>query len=377
MIAVIFWGALGLIAYTYFGYPATLYLISWFRSNPVQRGPIRPRVSLIIAAYNEESGIREKIENTLGLDYPSESREIIVTSDGSTDKTNDIVASYKSSGVRLVDLRERKGKERAQWAAIQVATGDILVFSDVATIIERNALLRIVSNFRDPAVGCVSSEDKLLSDTSTTDGEGFYVKYEMFLRQLESQVNSLVGLSGSFFAARRELCQDWSFDKDSDFLMAFHAVKKGYRAVADPTAIGFYRAVSTHHQEFRRKVRTVLRGISGVMGNLDVLDPLKYGLFAFQVFSHKLLRWLVPVCMGCAFVSNLILLSVSGLYQWLLVGQIMFYVAATLGLLVKQFGRHILFKVPAFFTLVNASIAVAWVQYLTGHRVVQWEPSRR
>ena len=113
------------------------------------------------------------------------------------------------------------------------------------------------------------------------------------------------------------------------------------------------------------------------MGNLDVLDPLKYGLFAFQVFSHKLLRWLVPVCMGCAFVSNLILLSVSGLYQWLLVGQIMFYVAATLGLLVKQFGRHILFKVPAFFTLVNASIAVAWVQYLTGHRVVQWEPSRR
>jgi len=233
MIEIVFWVSLALIAYTYFGYPATLYLISWFRQNPVSPRSGRPTVSFIIAAYNEGDGIGEKIKNTLALDYPSEDREIIVASDGSTDNTNDIVANYKSSGVRLVALRERKGKEWAQWAAIQVATGEILVFSDVATLIEKNSLLHIVSNFQDPTIGCVSSEDRILRETSMTEGEGFYVEYEMFLRQLESQVNSLVGLSGSFFAARRKLCLDWSLDKDNDFIMAFHVVKKGYRSVTD------------------------------------------------------------------------------------------------------------------------------------------------
>jgi len=377
MAEVIFWGSLALTAYAYFGYPATLYLLSVFRSHPVQRGPVQPRVSMIIAAYNEEKRIREKIENSLGVDYPSDSREIIVASDGSTDKTNDIVASYKSNGVRLVALQERQGKEHAQWAAIRVATGEIMVFSDVAAILGKDALLRIASSFHDPSVGCVSGEDKVLSNTSTTDGEGFYVKYEMFLRRLESQVNSLVGLSGSFFAVRKELCRVWSFDKDSDFLTAFRAVQQGYRAVSDQTAIGFYKSVSSPKREFQRKVRTVLRGISVFMGHWEVLNPFKYGLFAFQVFSHKLLRWLVPLFMVCAFVSNLFLVSDSNMYQLLFVGQIAFYVAATLGLLVEQFRRHIVFKVPAFFTLVNASIAVAWVQYLTGHRAIQWEPSRR
>lgn len=377
MIEIVFWLTLTLIAYTYFGYPATLYLISRLRRNPVSRRSGRLSVSFIIAAYNEGDGIGEKLKNTLALDYPLEDREIIVASDGSTDMTNEIVASYKSSGVRLIALHERKGKEWAQWAAIQVARGEVLVFSDVATLIEKNSLLHIVSNFHDPSIGCVSSEDRILRETSMIEGEGLYVKYEMYLRKLESQVHSLVGLSGSFFAARRELCLDWSLDKDNDFLMAFHVVKKGYRSIADPTAIGFYTAVSTHRQDFRRRVRTVLRGISGFMESLEFLDPIKYGIFAFQLFSHKLLRWLVPLFMGCAFVSNLLLLSDSDLYRWLFLGQIMFYMTATLGLLVKEIRRQMFFKMLAYFALANVSIALAWIQYLTGHRAVQWEPSRR
>lgn len=377
MAEVTFWISVTLILYTYFGYPAFLYLLSAFKSYPVRRGPIQPRITVIITAHNEERRIRGKIENTLELDYPIEKREIIVASDGSTDETNEIICEYKERGVILVAPSERKGKEYAQWQAIQVATGEILIFSDVATILEEDALLHIVSNFSDPTVGCVSSEDKILTGTETTAGEGFYIKYEMLLRQLESRVNSLVGLSGSFFAGRRSICQEWSTVLASDFVSVIHAVNKGYRAVTDPKSIGFYKTARSEREEFQRKVRTVVRGISVVMNHLEILNPFKYGFFSIQAISHKLLRWLVPLFMISAFVSNIFLVANYSLYKWLFAGQVVFYSLAVMGLLVKKFNQGILFKVPAFFTLVNISIAVAWIKYLSGHRAIQWQPSRR
>lgn len=377
MVEIIFWTSVGLILYTYFGYPVLLYLLSVFKNNPVRRESIRPRVTIIIAAHNEEGRIRGKIENTLSLNYPTERREIIVASDGSTDRTHEIVCEYKDRGVILVAPSERKGKEYAQWQAIQVATGEILVFSDVATLIGKDSLLHIVSNFHDPTVGCVSSEDEILTETETTAGEGFYVKYEMLLRRLESRVNSLVGLSGSFFAVRREICQEWANDMDSDFATVFRAVKKGYRAVSDSTAVGFYPLVSSLKREFQRKVRTVLRGISGLAGHMETLNPFRYGFFSIQVLSHKLLRWSVPLFMVSAFASNIFLAANFAFYRWLLAGQVVFYSLAVLGLLAEKFNRSILFKVPTFFTMVNITIAVAWIKYLSGHRALQWEPSKR
>lgn len=336
-----------------------------------------PQISVIITAHNEERRIREKIENTLKLDYPIEKREIVVASDGSTDKTNEIVCEYKDRGVTLVAPTERKGKEYAQWQAIQVVSGEILVFSDVATILKEDALLQIVSNFHDPAVGCVSSEDEILGGAGTTGGEGFYVKYEMFLRRLESRVNSLIGLSGSFFAVRKEICKEWSTVLASDFMSVIYAVKKGYRAVADPKSVGFYKTASSERDEFQRKVRTVMRGITALMSYPEVLNPFNYGLFSLQILSHKLLRWLVPLFMVTAFWGNLFLAANHALYWWLLAGQVIFYSFALLGLLVKKLKHRNLFKVPVFFTLVNVSIAVAWIKYLSGHRSVKWEPSKR
>ncbi len=377
MAVVIFWTSVGLILYTYFGYPALLYLLSAFRDIPVRRSLLRPRISIIIAAHNEERRIRGKIENTLSLDYPSEKREIIVASDGSMDRTNEIVLEYKDRGVILVAPFERKGKESVQWEAIQGASGEILIFSDVATTISKDGLLQIVSNFHDPTVGCVSSEDKILIDTETTGGEGFYVKYEMLLRRFESRVNSLVGLSGSFFGVRKKLCQEWSTILASDFVLVIHAVKQGYRAVTDPMTIGFYKTVHSERDEFQRKVRTVIRGISVFMSYPEILNPLKYGFFSIQAISHKLLRWFVPLFMMLAFMSNMFLAIDNSQYRSLFIGHMTFYALAIVGLLVKRFNRNILFKVPAFFTLVNIAITAAWIKYLSGYRAVQWEPSKR
>ncbi len=377
MVEAIFWISAFSILYAYFGYPAFLYFLSFFKGRPVLKERIQPYISVIIAACNEERRIRDKIENTLSLDYPTDKKEIIVASDGSTDRTNEIASEYKERGVILVAPVKRRGKEAVQWEAIQVARGEILIFSDVATTLAKDGLLQIVSNFYDPTVGCVSSEDEVLADVETSGGEGSYVQYEMFLRRLESQVNSLVGLSGSFFAVRRELCNEWSTTLPSDFTMVISSVKQGYRGVSDPLTIGFYRTVRSDKDEFQRKVRTVLRGMNALMSHPEVLNPFRYGFFSIQIFSHKLFRWLVPIFMVIAFASNLALIEKSFVYKLFLLSQLIFYMLASLGLISEKLRRNSFFKMPAFLTLANFSIAVAWIRYLRGQRAILWTPSKR
>jgi cellulose synthase/poly-beta-1,6-N-acetylglucosamine synthase-like glycosyltransferase len=255
----LFWFSILAIFYAYMGYPLLLKGLSIYRSRSIVKKPIRPDVSLIIAAYNEEDKIRDKLENTLQLDYPSNKLEIIIASDCSKDRTDGIVKTYSSKGVKLVRAPERRGKEHAQKLVVESARGEILVFSDVGTILKPDALQKIVVNFADPSVGCVSGVDKILTQNGTVSGENFYVKYEMYLRRLESEVNSLVGLSGSFFAARREVCKDWKTDLQSDFNTLLNSIRIGLRGVSDPDAIGYYRNVKSHKKEFERKVRTVAR----------------------------------------------------------------------------------------------------------------------
>ena len=182
--------------------------IGLFRARPLHRDSITPRVSFVIAARNEEARIAQKLDNTLQQDYPADALEIIVASDCSTDGTDAIVRAY-GGRARLVRARERQGKEAAQRLAVLESSGDILVFSDVATALTSDAVSVIVRNFADPTVGCVSSVDRFVNADGRLSGEGAYVRYEMFLRALESRVNTLVGLSGSFFAARRDVCRQW------------------------------------------------------------------------------------------------------------------------------------------------------------------------
>lgn len=362
-----------LCAYSYFVYPALLAVLGLFRRFEPAKKDIEPTVTLIIAAYNEKDRIVEKLENSLALDYPADKLQIMVASDASTDGTDDVARGYPRVVVSRAEVR--KGKEACQKLAITRATGEILVFTDAATRLEPDAIRVLARNFADPKVGGVSSEDKFIGEAT---GEGLYVKYEMFLRRLESRVNSLVGLSGSFFAARREVCRDWADDLQSDFNTVMNCVKNGYRAIADFEMIGYYKDIKKGQSEFDRKVRTLVRGLTVFFRSLEMLNFFKYGLFSWQIFSHKLMRWLVPF-----FMMALLAASAAGAAMGdragiaMLAAQAVVYFAVTAGHFFPAVQGNKLLKVFYFFTQVNLAILMAWVRYLSGHRVKMWEPSKR
>ncbi|MGQ0554979.1 MAG: glycosyltransferase family 2 protein [Nitrospiraceae bacterium] len=375
---IIFWISIGLVMYAYFGYPILLWVLTHLRSRDVLKGDISPSVTFIITAYNEEGRIQEKLDNTLQLIYPVGKLEILVASDCSSDRTDEIVSFYAVRGIRLIRAVSRKGKEAAQKLAVEAATGEILVFSDVATILPNNAITNIVKNFHDSSVGCVSSVDRFLDHDGCVSGEGLYVRYEMFLRSLETRANSLVGLSGSFFAARSMVCKrGWSDDLQSDFNTVLNSVRLGLRGVADPDSIGYYKNIADERKEYDRKVRTVLRGISVFMRSWGLVNPLCYPVFAWQLVSHKLCRWVVPFGMLTALLSNAVQATASAWYAVLFASQVMFYGVALGGVLVRPLLKLSLVRLPSFFLVVNVSILQAWILYWSGERVVVWEPSKR
>ena len=370
---IAFWGSVALVFYAYVGYPCALRALAAFRDRPVIRDERRTaRVSFIITAHNEAARIEDKIQNTLEQDYPADALEILVASDCSTDGTDAIVAAH-SPRVRLVRATERRGKEAAQELALQSASGEILIFSDVATALDRDGVATMVANFADPTVGCVSSIDRFVDDDGRVSGEGAYVRYEMSLRALETRVNSLVGLSGSFFAARRAVCARWASDRQSDFSTLLRAVDLGLRGVLDPRTAGYYRNIADDRRELDRKVRTVVRGLHVLASNARMLNPLRYGLFAWQLASHKLCRWLVPVAMVLAALANAVLLPRSSFYALTMILQGAFYAVALAGLWTKAPGL----RLPAYLLRANFAVLLAWIRFGRGERIAMWNPSDR
>jgi GT2 family glycosyltransferase len=372
MAELAFWCMVALIVYAYAGYPCVLLGLSLVRTRQVRKDDVGARVSFVIAAHNEARRIRDKIDNTLRQDFPPERLEIIVASDCSTDGTDAIVAAC-SNRVTLVRAAERRGKEAAQQLAVERSSGQIVIFSDVATALAPDAVSNIVRNFADPTVGCVSSVDRFVDADGRPSGEGAYVRYEMWLRALETRVNSLVGLSGSFFAVRREVCRRWTADRQSDFSTLLNAVDMGLRGVLDPDSAGYYRNIADDRRESQRKTRTVVRGIAVLAAHRHMLNPLRYGLFAWQLGSHKLCRWLVPFAMAAALPINLMLAPGSPLYTATLSLQIAFYAAALAG----ERTRARALRIPSFLLMSNLAILTAWLRYVRGERITLWNPSDR
>lgn len=366
-----------LIFHAYFGYPLSLWLLQRWKAKTVVKKPYNPFITLIITACNEEKRIIKKLDNTLKLDYPKELLQVIIASDGSSDATNQIVVEYAAHGFELLAIPERRGKENAQKEAVRLARGEILIFSDVATIIEPHGLQTICANFADGSVGCVSSVDKVLGRDGKPCGEGAYVRYEMWLRSLESRVSSLVGLSGSFFAARKQVCQDFSGDMQSDFRTVLNSMRLGLRGVSDPASIGYYPDVADNKKEFNRKVRTVLRGQTVFFRNMEFLNARRYGLFSYQYFCHKLLRWLVPIFLLAALVTNTLLAPGSVMYSAVALLHYAFYILAGFGLIFPRSARYTVVKIPLYFLTVNGAILIAWFNYFSGNRMVMWTPSQR
>ena len=370
MISTLFWCSLALVLYAYFGYPCLLIAMSAMTNRRVRRRPNSCAVTFIITAHNEAARIAAKIENTLAQSYAGP-LEIIVASDCSTDGTDDIVRAF-APRVRLLRAAERRGKEAAQELAVEAASGEILIFSDVATALAPDAVATITENFADPTVGCVSSIDRFVDAGGRISGEGAYVRYEMFLRTLETRVNTLVGLSGSFFAARRSVCRDWASDRQSDFNTLLNSVRLGLRGVLDPLSVGYYRPITDPRCEFQRKVRTVVRGLGVFAASVRMLNPVRYGLFAWQLASHKLCRWLVPWAMIGAFVANAWLVTESSWWVAIFGAQLGFYAAIAGG----WAGNRTL-RIPYYFFVANLAILIAWLRYARGDRMVSWNPSER
>lgn len=379
ILTFLFWVLIIAVSYSYFLYPLILWMVKKCKgdtgSAKIDEG--EKFISLIITAYNEKDRIRDKLENALTSEYPKERFEIIVASDCSDDGTDDIVKEYEDKGIRLVRADERLGKENAQRTAIEVATGDILVFSDVATSIPVDALEKLVEYFKDSSVGAVSSEDRFVSQDGSVAGEGAYVKYEMWLRKLESEVSGLVGLSGSFFAARKSICDQWDIHAPSDFNTALNAVRNNLKAVTAPDVLGYYQDLKDPSKEYARKIRTVIRGMTGLSRHKDVLNPKEFGFFAIQVWSHKLLRWLVPWFLLALFVVSAMVASRGGIYALALLGQIVFYGVALAAHYNENLRSRGPVKIVYFFVQVNVALFDAACKYLSGKRMTTWKPSAR
>lgn len=381
MLEPLFWVALVGAGYSYFLYPLVLRLFANFSRSAAEGQDATahelPRMSVIVAAKNEEARLRGKIEDLLRQDYPREQLEILVASDGSTDATADIARSFGEQGVRCLELTQPLGKETAQLRAIETATGEILVFTDVATRIGGAGLRGIAAALMQPGIGAVSSEDRFVTAEGRPTGEGLYVRYEMWLRRLESQAGGLVGLSGSLFGVRRELCDEWPTDIPSDMLVALRTARRGLRAVTLPHVHGLYPDLKKDSAEFARKRRTAVRGMAALAHARELLNPRRHGLFAFQLWSHKVLRWATPWFMALALLTNMALAASSPFYTLTLALQVLFYGLSALAALWPPARRLALVRVVYFFVLSNLALAVALVDYLRGQRVVQWEPSAR
>lgn len=373
----IFWSAAVFLLYTFAGYPILLRVLSLLRNRPYRRAPIEPAVSVIIAAHNEGRIISRKVLNCLELAYPKDKLEIIVASDGSTDNTAEVVRSFTDRGVKLIDIPERHGKGYAQRHARDIARGEILVFTDAAIELEPDGLQRIVSNFADPSVGCVSSEDRVFTQPRKAMGEQSYVQLEMNMRRMESQIGSLVTASGSFFAARRSVCQVWHSDQTSDFFVPLNTVTQGLRAVVDPESIGSYGLGRSEGDELKRKVRTIVNGLQVFFTHLHLLNPFRYGFFSWQLISHKLFRWLIPSAVVLLFVSNLFLWSSGRFYVLCLVLQGAMYGAGLLALAVRRLWQWKPMRLAGYFLLGNAATLMAWFYFLSGEKFVTWQPTQR
>jgi glycosyltransferase involved in cell wall biosynthesis len=373
---IIFWLAFAGTVYAYFGYPLLLAGLAKLvpRKYDSSRDVELPAVSILIPAHNEETVIADKLANTIALDYPKDKLEVIVVSDGSSDRTDDIVRTFATDcPLQFFRVEPRKGKANALNTGLHHVSGDIVVFSDSSIMLQTDALKKIVAGFADPAVGCISGEDHIPGG----GGEGLYGRYELYLRNLESQVGSIVGASGSFYAQRRSLCEPFVEGLAPDFLSVLNTVEQDYRAISEPAAKGTMSAVGDSGAEFRRKVRTLLRGMTTLWVKRSLMNPLTYSTFAYVLISHKLMRWLVPFFLIAMFIANAVLVG-SGFYLAIFALQVIFYGLAILAWLkVGSWDEKLAARVPLYFSIVNVAILQAWWLFFRGVRQEIWEPSKR
>ena len=376
----LFWSSCALVLYTYVLFPIVVFLRGLIVRRPYRSAEITPRVSMIVAAYNEAASIESKLANVLELDYPRDELEVIIASDGSNDGTNDIVREYASRGIRLLEL-PRQGKAAALNAAVEAATGEILVFSDANSLYAPDAIRALARPFADPEVGGVAGNQVYLPDGETTlkgGGEQGYWSFDRKLKTSQSAAGNTISATGAIYAIRRSLFQGVPVGVTDDFATSTSVIAQGKRLVFAPDAIAYEPVADSGSAEFRRKVRVITRGLRAVLLRRELLNPFNYGFYALQLFSHKVLRRLVVFPLLVLAIVSPTLWKRGLLYRGAALAQGAFYSAGLLGFLFEKrpLGRLKPLSFPFFFCMVNAASFMAALNILRGRRIDFWEPQR-
>jgi cellulose synthase/poly-beta-1,6-N-acetylglucosamine synthase-like glycosyltransferase len=382
MTLVLFWTAIFLILYTYIGFPLLVVLrgLLWKRPYKRESFPSLPSVSIVISAYNEAKTIATKLDNILSLDYPREKLEVVIASDGSNDGTDTIVENYKEQGVKLLSLPHH-GKSVALNAAVALSQGEILVFSDANSLYKVDAIQELVKPFGDPKVGGVAGNQiyqRESSGGSASDGERAYWSFDRMLKLYQSRSGNTLAATGAIYAIRRSLFRPIPDGVSDDFVASTGVMVQGYRLVFTPDAIAYEPVAATNSVEFRRKVRVIIRAWRAFIYMKELLNPFRYRFYAIQLFSHKILRYLVVFPLLTLFFVSPFLWKNGLFYQLATLGQVVFYLCALLGLLLDgtRFRRMKLFTIPFYFCMVNAASLVAIICVLRGQQIKHWAPQR-
>ncbi|MCP4886032.1 MAG: glycosyltransferase family 2 protein [Planctomycetaceae bacterium] len=376
LIVCMFWVSVVAVITPYLIYPWLLYVMSRFRSLPTP-GSAQPPVSLVISAYNEASVIGEKLENACSLNYPAESLETIVISDASDDGTDEIVQGFENRGVRLLRQSVRDGKSAALTQFVPDCRGEIVVFSDANSVYDSDAISKLVRHFDDPQVGYVVGHQRYEEGADdASKSETAYWDFEIKLKAWESRLSSVVGGDGAIMAIRKELFTPLAKDDINDFLIPLRIVVAGYRGRFDPEAFCYEEAAPNFSGEFRRKVRIVNRSFRAVSRAGGALNPLRVGIFAWQLFSHKVIRWCTPVFLVLCLVLNLILANRGSVFfSFTLAIQIGFYLIA-LARFIPGIGSLKLVYLCYYFCLSNVAAALAIINLGLGRKFSTWTPQR-
>jgi cellulose synthase/poly-beta-1,6-N-acetylglucosamine synthase-like glycosyltransferase len=379
MTAILFWTMAALVAYVYAGYPLLLLAVRAVRgARAIGINDDRPAVTLIISAFNEAAVIAEKLANSLSLNYPPDRLHIVVVSDASSDRTDEIVRAAQSPRVSLLRMPTRCGKTSGLNQAVGAARGEIIVFSDANAMYGRDALPALVRNFGDPQVGAVVGESAYSQSAAGADEhESLYWRYEGLIKRLESALGSVVGGDGAIYAIRKRLYSQMPAEALSDFVNPLQIVSAGYRCVYEPAARSVESGAGDFGREFRRKVRIVNRGWRALRLVRGLLNPARFGWFSVELLSHKVLRWLVPLFLLVLLATNLALLGRGVVYPVTLAAQLLLYLLALLGYALHGRGRlPRILALPFYFVMVNLASARGIVEASLGRTYTAWTTAR-
>jgi len=385
---IAFWISIFLIVYTFIGYGFVLYILVkvknlFYTPFSFKNDALLPGITVLVAAYNEEDIIEEKISNTLALNYPKDKVQVIFITDGSTDRTAEKVSAYP--GVTLLHTEARAGKMAAIKRAIPFLEREIVVFTDANTFLNKDALLELVKHYQNPKVGAVAGEKRILVEESadaSSAGEGFYWKYESLLKKWDYALYSGVGAAGELFSIRKALYQPVESDTIiDDHMIAMRIAENGHIIAYEPNAYAMETASADVKEELKRKIRIAAGGIQSILRLKKAANPFHYPIFTFQYISHRVLRWTItPFLLILALILNAWIAYDTGslFYQVLFSFQVFFYLLSLIGLYFEN--RNIRIKalfIPYYFCVMNYAVIAGIFRYYQKNQSAAWEKSKR